>query len=332
MNITPQVPNLSIPTVLNPHTESLRRENHQREITPPPVATSQSAAEKGVASDKERGRTPAQNNADIDFVSIREQAELANSSITEQNKEQNEQHQQENSQQGNDTREASADGEPVETKKRADAINDETKTSAQTVEQERIISELKQRDQEVRSHEAAHAAVGGSVTGAPNYSYENGPDGKRYAVEGEVSVDLSPVSGDPRATITKMQKVHAAALAPVNPSSQDTRVANTATQIILQAQSELLSEPRVEGEEGQGRSSTGKSGGSSATESLSADNDNNASDEYDAFMNKTLKNQDDIISGHSDDIVQRALRIESFYAEIGKAYERTPSNNFELTA
>ncbi len=60
MNITPQAPNLFTPTVLNPNTETLRRENHQREIITQPAALSQSAAEKGVASDKERGRTPAQ--------------------------------------------------------------------------------------------------------------------------------------------------------------------------------------------------------------------------------------------------------------------------------
>lgn len=96
MNITPQAPNLSTPTVLNPHTESLRRENNQREIITPPAAASQSAAEKGVASDRERSRTPAQNNANIDFASISEQAELANTSIAGQDEKQNGQSGQEN--------------------------------------------------------------------------------------------------------------------------------------------------------------------------------------------------------------------------------------------
>ena len=83
MNITPQAPNLSIPTVLNPHTESLRRENNQREIITQPAALSQSAAEKGVSSDRERGRTPAQNSENIDFASLKEKAELANNTISE---------------------------------------------------------------------------------------------------------------------------------------------------------------------------------------------------------------------------------------------------------
>ena len=75
------------------------------------------------------------------------------------------------------------------------------------------------------------------MTGAPTYSYEVGPDGKKYAVAGEVSVNLTPVEGDPQATIVKMQKVYNAALAPVNPSIQDTRVANIAAQLIAKAQS-----------------------------------------------------------------------------------------------
>jgi hypothetical protein len=334
MNITPQVPNLSIPTVLNPHTESLRRENNQREIITQPAATSQSAAEKGVASDRERSRTPAQNNANIDFVSIKEQAELANSSIAEQKQDQSGQHNDhshsQNNQEENDDREVSAINGTADKTENNNSVNGDTQTSAQAVEQERIISELKQRDQEVRAHEAAHAAVGGSVTGSPNLSYENGPDGKRYAVDGEVAVDLSPVNGDPRATIAKMKKVHAAALAPMNPSSQDTQVASTATQVILQAQAELLSELGSVKSEEQGR--VDKSETASTTKSFSAENDNSSAHEYDVLMNKTLNNQDEVLAEQPDVFVQRALRIESFYAGITQAYEKPPSNNFELTA
>lgn len=333
MNITPQVPNLSIPTVLNPHTESLRRENNQREIITQPTPTHQSTAEKGVASDKERGRTPAQNNASIDFVSIKEQAELANSSIAGQNKGQSEQQQaQQNDQEGHDAREVAATNESAEAQESSNPTNGEGQSNAQVVQQEQVITELKLRDQEVRAHESAHASVGGSVTGSPSFTYQNGPDGQRYAVSGEVSVDLSSVSGDPRATIAKMQKVHAAALAPMTPSSQDRQVASTATQVILQAQTELLSELGIERDGDQVRSSVSKNEISSTTKYLLSDDDSNASHEYDVLMNKTLKNQDEILSGHSDVIVQRSLRIESFYAGITQAYEKPPSHNFELTA
>ena len=323
MNIIPQVPNLSIPTVLNPHTESLRRENNQREIITQPAPANHSAAEKGVASDRERSRTPAQNNANIDFASISEQAELANSSIAEQNEKQQEQESNDPSssktptQQANET-DPSADGDE--------------QTRSQELEQDRIISELKSRDKEVRAHEAAHAAVGGAYTGSPNYSFEQGPDGKRYAVSGEVSVDLSVIKGDPRATIAKMQKVHAAALAPVHPSIQDTRVASTATQLILQAQSELLTELGSKRSEAQAKTNLQEDDNTSSASGLSSNTENDSSSEFEVLINKTLKNQDIIAPSQSDVIVKRALRIESFYADITQAYEKPPSFKFELTA
>lgn len=323
MNIIPQVPNLSIPTVLNPHTESLRRENNQREIITQPSAANHSAAEKGVASDRERSRTPAQNNANIDFASISEQAELANSSIAEQNENQQEQ----------DNKDSSKSSKLIQQETESEnSVDGEEQTRAQALEQERVISELKNRDKEVRSHEAAHAAVGGAYTGSPSYSYQQGPDGKRYAVEGEVSVDLSIIKGDPRATIAKMQKVHAAALAPVNPSIQDTRVASTATQLILQAQSELLTEIGRKQDEAQAKS-VAQVGDESSYSSLNSDNaDNSSSSEFEVLINKTLKNQESIAPTQSDVIVKRALRIESFYADITQAYEKPPSFKFELTA
>src|SRR5690554_3203189 len=103
---------------------------------------------------------------------------------------------------------------------------------------------LKARDREVRAHEQAHQAVGGQYAGSVSYTYQRGPDGNQYAIGGEVSIDISPVEGDPQATIEKMRQVRAAAMAPAQPSGQDRAVAAQAMQIMLQAQSELA----VEGE------------------------------------------------------------------------------------
>ena len=200
MNIIPQAPNLSIPTVLNPHTETLRRENSQREIITQPAALSQSAAEKGVASDKERGRTPAQNSENIDFASLKEKAELANNVISEQEKDPNSE--QENQQSRQDSDEHEEQENPIA----ANQDENDSENSAEEFQHAREISELRRTDQAVRSHELAHASVGGAFTGSPHYSFETGPDGKKYAIEGEVSVDMSTVEGDPRATIAKMQK------------------------------------------------------------------------------------------------------------------------------
>ncbi|WP_417566317.1 putative metalloprotease CJM1_0395 family protein [Marinobacter sp.] len=104
------------------------------------------------------------------------------------------------------------------------------------------LTELKARDREVRAHEAAHQAVGGQYAGAMSFTYQRGPDGAQYAAGGEVSIDLSPVQGDPKATIQKMQTVRAAAMAPAEPSGQDRAVAAQAMQLMLQAQSELAIE------------------------------------------------------------------------------------------
>lgn len=107
-------------------------------------------------------------------------------------------------------------------------------------EQKRQVEELKAADAKVRRHEQAHLAAAGTYAlGAPSYEYKTGPDGKRYAVSGEVRLDVSSVPGDPAATIRKAQTVRKAALAPADPSPQDRRVAAEATRLEMKARQEL---------------------------------------------------------------------------------------------
>ncbi|HCY87569.1 MAG TPA: SprA-related family protein [Desulfobacteraceae bacterium] len=109
-----------------------------------------------------------------------------------------------------------------------------------TEEELRLVEQLQQIDREVRAHEMAHMAAGGSlVTSAASFTYQRGPDGQNYAVGGEVGIDISPVPGDPEATARKMRQVRAAALAPGSPSGQDLKVAANAASEIAKAQSEL---------------------------------------------------------------------------------------------
>lgn len=116
-----------------------------------------------------------------------------------------------------------------------------------SAEEQREVQELRQRDLEVRAHEQAHVAAGGRyVTKAPSYDYETGPNGQRYAVGGEVSIDTSPVAGDPQATMQKAQVVLRAALAPAEPSAQDQRVAVQARAMEAQARGELLRERQAD--------------------------------------------------------------------------------------
>ena len=141
-------------------------------------------------------------------------------------------------------------------KQKADETPDkETDARGLTKEEQAIVQALQKRDAEVRSHEQAHAAVGGSYASAPTYTTQRGPDGKLYAIGGEVMIDASPIPNDPEATIAKMQIVARAALAPANPSSQDLSVAAQANQTIAVASNEIArrnagldpaAEPRID--------------------------------------------------------------------------------------
>ena len=113
----------------------------------------------------------------------------------------------------------------------------------QGTEAQAEIAKLKKRDQEVRSHEQAHiAAAGGLARGGASFSFQRGPDGKQYAIGGEVNIDTSPVSGNPQATVRKAQQIRAAALAPANPSAQDRAVAASASALEAEAQREIQKE------------------------------------------------------------------------------------------
>ena len=109
------------------------------------------------------------------------------------------------------------------------------------------LQELKQRDREVRQHEQAHIAAGGThVRGGASFSYQRGPDGRQYAVGGEVQIDTSETPDDPAATIRKMQVVRSAAMAPSEPSAQDRAVAAEAAQAESQARADLREQESAE--------------------------------------------------------------------------------------
>ncbi len=109
-----------------------------------------------------------------------------------------------------------------------------------TEEEKKVVHELKKIDREVRAHEQAHkSAAGPYARGGASYQYKTGPDGKQYAVAGEVKIDTSEVPNDPKATIRKMQQVRRAALAPKDPSMQDRLAAAEASRKAAKAQIEL---------------------------------------------------------------------------------------------
>jgi len=131
-------------------------------------------------------------------------------------------------------------------------------------EEQAQIAKLRSSDQKVRAHEAAHQAAGAGLTGAAHYQYVRGPDGKQYAVAGEVSIDTSP-AGTPEATMAKAKQIRAAALAPADPSPQDRAVAAAASMMESQARSEIAAK-EAEGTDSNASNLTDSVGGGRTSE------------------------------------------------------------------
>jgi SprA-related family len=116
-----------------------------------------------------------------------------------------------------------------------------------SAEDQLVVQELRARDAEVRAHEQAHAAAGGAKTSGASYTFETGPDGKRYAVDGEVSIQVSE-GRTPQETIRNAEQARRAALAPRSPSGQDRSVAAKASQMAANARAEATQEQAPEAE------------------------------------------------------------------------------------
>ena len=111
-------------------------------------------------------------------------------------------------------------------------------------EEQRLVQALAARDREVHAHESAHVAVGRQyVVSGPSYTYQQGPNGRQYAIGGEVQLDVS-AEAEANATLNKAEIVRRAALAPVEPSAQDRLVAARATQLAAQARLAIAVEQR----------------------------------------------------------------------------------------
>lgn len=123
---------------------------------------------------------------------------------------------------------------------RAEKLKRQKTMGGRPLEEMLVITQLQARDTEVRRHEAAHIAAGnGYIIGGALYTYQVGPDGRHYAVGGEVGIDSSSIPGKPEETIRKMRIVRAAALAPAQPSAADFAVAAAAAQAEAAALAEL---------------------------------------------------------------------------------------------
>ncbi len=142
--------------------------------------------------------------------------------------------------------EATAGGATEEQAATAQKKDQQEKVEQQELEQTR---ELAQRDREVRTHEQTHASIGGQYASSPSYTYERGPDGRLYAVAGEVKIDTSPVPNDPEATIEKAEIIQRAALSVAEPSGADRAVAAEARVMAVEARAELAKQKEMEAQE-----------------------------------------------------------------------------------
>jgi hypothetical protein len=111
-----------------------------------------------------------------------------------------------------------------------------TGTTELTSDEQREVSKLAEVDRQVRAHEQAHMiAASGLVRGGATFTYRTGPDGKQYAVAGEVQIHVPSGSGDPEQLVAQAQAIEAAALAPADPSPQDRLVAAQARRMAAEA-------------------------------------------------------------------------------------------------
>ena len=102
----------------------------------------------------------------------------------------------------------------------------------------RVLEKFKNSDSRIRTHEQAHAASG--ITTTPiSYKYQTGPDGKAYAVGGEVRLDTS-IPNDPKEASFKLSQIQRAASAPSDISGADAQITIQANlnKLLLQSQGE----------------------------------------------------------------------------------------------
>ena len=86
----------------------------------------------------------------------------------------------------------------------------------------------------------AQAPAAGQAAGPPSYTYQTGPDGKRYAVGGSVDISMSYNSGDPEASLRSARTAYASAMATGEPSGKDMAAASQALSMAARARRDGL--------------------------------------------------------------------------------------------
>lgn len=103
---------------------------------------------------------------------------------------------------------------------------------------QRVLSKFKEKDAQIKAHEQSHAANAPTVGGI-SYNYQQGPDGKMYAVGGSVRLDVS-MPQDPKSAELKLEQLKKSALSVDDPSGADMTIASQANlnKMLLQQKEE----------------------------------------------------------------------------------------------
>jgi hypothetical protein len=102
----------------------------------------------------------------------------------------------------------------------------------------RVLEKFRNKDSEIRTHEQTHATIG-HTTSPISYNYQEGPDGKMYAVGGSVRFDTS-IPDDPKAAAFKLDMIQKAASGVTHLSPADGTIASQSNlnKILLELQGE----------------------------------------------------------------------------------------------
>ncbi|MCJ8268496.1 MAG: catalase, partial [Psychrosphaera sp.] len=147
MNIvTPYPTNIPINTV-NVTTESARRDNQLRELITKPSATEAGVAERGVASEHDKSKSPQQNqnSVEVNLSKGDEHQKIGERGHGEQGEKD----------QGQEKEKQNKDKEQEQANKQLERAE-----AKQVQQDQQQIQELRSRDSEVKAHEQAHAAAG----------------------------------------------------------------------------------------------------------------------------------------------------------------------------
>lgn len=286
MNIIAPVPTTVSFSTVNLNTEAARRDNALQETVPALAGAENSAAQAGLGGEADRFKTPTQA-----LVYERPQVQ---------------------SQTPNETLHQSANHDNA---KVPGSDSEDAGGSHQEQQQKTEIAELKKRDAEVRAHEQAHASLGGQHAGAPSYDYTDGPDGRRYVVDGDVSIDIAEAAS-PEATIRKMQQVKAAALAPAEPSGQDLRVASQASQKAIEARSEIAKQRTEDNplELSKQPSKDGVQKGLESSAAYLADTQQNAG----STLKSVQQDNPGVLAGREQNSIKRENVLQSYYQQVSQ--------------